>query len=124
MEKENKEKYEKITNLPKEDLPLVVEIMPGQAREGLIQVLQPNEYKGKKIEEIVKITLEKPVNIEDKNIVEKVKEELDGGKILYNNRETEGDISKYLVKEKTENGEEYYYVGLRAIRPQEGGLFY
>jgi len=108
----------------KEELPLVLEIMPGQAREGLIQVFQPNEYKEKKIEELVQMALEKPVSVEDRDILQKIRKELDGGKILYNNREVEGDVLKYAVKEKTEAGEEYFYVGLRAIRPQEGGLFY
>jgi len=57
-------------------------------------------------------------------MLDKISKELHGGKILYNNKEVKGDILEYAIKEKTEAGEEYYYVGLRVIRPQEGGLRY
>ncbi|MEM5868815.1 MAG: hypothetical protein QXL09_02595 [Candidatus Aenigmatarchaeota archaeon] len=102
-------------------LPLVLEIIPGQAKNGLLVLFDPGKYEEKNLEDLVKEALEKEVSIEERDLVEKIKEQLMGGKLLYNNREINGKAIDYAVKEKTEAGEEYLYIALRAIKPQEGG---
>ncbi|MEM4641098.1 MAG: hypothetical protein QXW65_01090 [Candidatus Pacearchaeota archaeon] len=113
-------------NLNQEKLPLVLEIIPGQAKEGLLVLFKPGEYEEKNLEALVKEALEKEVSIEERDLVEKIKEQLDGGKLLhiYNNKEVKGEAIKHAVKETTEVGEKYLYIGVRVIKPEEGGSKY
>jgi hypothetical protein len=102
-------------------LPLVLEIVPGQAREGVVDIYQPGTYNRKTLKQLVDMTLAKDMAIEDRQIVDEVKKQLSGGILLYNGKEIHSSPLDYAVKEKTAAGEEYLYVRLRAIKPQEGG---
>jgi len=103
-------------------LPLVLEIIPGQAAEGLIDVYEPGSYEGKPLRELCKMTLnEKNWSIEDQQILEDVNRQLAGGRLICRGRAIEGTALDQGVVEETEAGERYLYVSIRAIKPQEGG---
>lgn len=103
-------------------LPLVVEIIPGQAAEGLIDVYEPGSYEGKTLRKLCDKTLiKKKWTIEEQLIIEDIRRQLEGGKLLCRGKEIEGSALEYAVAEKTEAGEKYLYIPVRAIRPQEGG---
>lgn len=105
-------------------LPLVVEIIPGQAAEGLIDIYEPGSYEGKSLRKLCDRTLNKKKwTIEEQLIIEDILRQLEGGKLLCRGKEIEGSALEYAVAEKTEAGEKYLYVPVRAIKPQEGGLF-
>lgn len=104
-------------------LPLVVEILPGQAAEGLIDIYEPGTYAGKTLRKLCDRTLSKKKwTIEEQLIIEDINRQLEGGKLLCRGQEIEGAAMEYAVSEQTEAGEKYLYVPVRAIRPQEGGL--
>jgi hypothetical protein len=104
-------------------LPLVVEIIPGQAAEGLIDIYEPGSYEGKTLRNLCDKTLNKKKwTIEEQLIVEDINRQLHGGRLLCRGQEIEGGAPEYAVPEQTEAGEKYLYVPIRAIRPQEGGL--
>jgi hypothetical protein len=104
-------------------LPLVVEIMPGQAAEGLIDIYEPGSYEGKTLRKLCDRTLSKKKwTIEEQLIVEDINRQLDGGKLLCRGQEIEGTALEYAVSEQTQAGEKYLYVPIRAVKPQEGGL--
>lgn len=104
-------------------LPLVVEIIPGQAGEGLIDIFEPGTYEGKTLRKLCDRTLtRKNPTIEERLVIEDIRRQLEGGKLLCRGREIEGTAVGYGVEEKTEAGEKYLYIPVRAIRPQEGGL--
>jgi hypothetical protein len=104
-------------------LPLVVEILPGQAAEGLIDIYEPGSYEGKTLRRLCERTLSKKKwTIEEQLIIEDINRQLEGGKLLCRGQEIEGAALEYAVSEQTEAGEKYLYVPLRAIRPQEGGF--
>ena len=103
-------------------LPLVVEIMPGQAAEGLIDIYEPGSYEGKTLRKLCDRTLSKKKwSIEEQLIIEDISRQLDGGKLLCKGQDIEGAALEYAVAEQTEAGEKYLYVPIRAIKPQEGG---
>jgi hypothetical protein len=103
-------------------LPLVLEIMPGQAGEGLVDVYEPGTYEGKSLRELCEKTLNKTnLTIEERQIVEEIQRQLDGGKLLSGGREIDGTALQYAAPEQTDEGETYLYVQIRAIKPQEGG---
>jgi hypothetical protein len=103
-------------------LPLVVEIMPGQAAEGLIDIYEPGSFEGKTLRNLCDRTLSKKKwTIEEQLIIEDIKRQLDGGKLLCRGQDTEGAALEYAVSEQTEAGEKYLYVPIRAVKPQEGG---
>jgi len=105
-------------------LPLVVEILPGQAAEGLIDIYEPGTYEGKTLRKLCDKTLSKKKwTIEEQLIIEDINRQLEGGKLLCRGQEIEGAAMEYAVSEQTEAGEKYLYVPVRAIRPQEGGLW-
>ena len=104
-------------------LPLVVEILPGQAAEGLIDIYEPGSYEGKTLRKLCDRTLSKKKwTIEEQLIIEDINRQLDGGKLLCRGQEIEGAALEYAVSEQTEAGEKYLYVPIRAIKPQEGGF--
>jgi hypothetical protein len=104
-------------------LPLVIEILPGQAAEGLIDIYEPGTYAGKTLRKLCDRTLSKKKwTIEEQLIIEDINRQLEGGKLLCRGQEIEGAAMEYAVSEQTEAGEKYLYVPVRAIRPQEGGL--
>ena len=45
-----------------------------------------------------------------------------GGKLLAKGRDTQAQALDYARLEQSEAGENYFYVPVRAIKPQEGGL--
>ena len=103
-------------------LHLVVEIMPGHAAEGLIDIYEPGSYEGKSLRKLCDRTLNKKnLSIEEQLIVEDITRQLQGGKLLCRGQEIEGTALEYAVSEETEAGEKYLYVPVRAIKPQEGG---
>ena len=104
-----------------ERLPVVVEILPGQATEGLIRVFTPGTYEGKTLDELTTGMLGKQTTIEEQRLIEEIQKQLEGGKLLYKGAEATGDLLEYATQQKTAAGETYLYVELRAIKPQEGG---
>jgi hypothetical protein len=103
--------------------PLVLEIIPGHAAEGLIEIYQPGSYEGESLRRLCEEALmKKNLSIEEQLIVEDISRQLAGGKLLCRGQEIGGTALEFAVSEQTEAGEKYYYVPVRAIRPQEGGL--
>ena len=103
-------------------LPLVIEIMPGQAGEGLVDIYHPGSYEGKPLRKLCQNTLnKKDLSIEEQLILEDINRQLDGGKFLSRGQEIDNMAPAYAVIEETEAGEKYLYVPVRAIKPQEGG---
>jgi hypothetical protein len=103
-------------------LPMVVEIIPGQAGEGLIEVFEPGDYEGQSLQELCSRMLAKTNwSLEDLQVLEDIQRQLDGGRLLTKTGGTEGAAQKYAACEETSAGEKYYYVAVRAIKPQEGG---
>lgn len=104
-------------------LPLVLEIIPGQAGEGLIDICQPGNYEGKSLRKLCDRALSrKNWSIEEQQILEDILRQLDGGRLLCRGQGIDGTALAYAVQEETEAGEKYLYIPIRAIKPQEGGL--
>ncbi|MBU0987440.1 MAG: hypothetical protein KKH68_09330 [Proteobacteria bacterium] len=104
-------------------LPLVLEILPGHAAEGLIEIYEPGSYEAQSLRKLCDRTLSKKnLTIEEQLIVEDVARQLKGGKLLCRGQEIEGTALEFAVSEQTEAGEKYFYVPVRAIKPQEGGV--
>ena len=103
-------------------LPLVIEIIPGQANEGLIDVCQPGSYEGKTLRKLCDNALaKKNWSIEEQQILEDINRQLNGGRLLCRGHAVDGTALEYAAVEQTEAGEKYLYVPIRAIQPQEGG---
>jgi hypothetical protein len=103
-------------------LPLVLEIMPGHAADGLIEIYEPGSYEGKTLRKLCDRALSKKnLTIEEQLIVEDIARQLDGGKLLCRGQDIEGTALEFAISEETEAGEKYFYVPVRAIKPQEGG---
>jgi len=103
-------------------LPLVVEILPGQASEGLIDIFEPGFYEGKTLRQLVERTLNRTdLTIEERQALEDIQRQLAGGKLLSGGREVDGRATEYARMEETQEGERYLYVPVRAVKPQEGG---
>jgi len=106
-----------------EILPLILEILPGHAAEGLIDIYEPGSYEGKTLRKLFERTLSKKKwSIEEQLIMEDITRQLQGGKLLCRGHDIEGRALEYAVTEQTEAGEKYLYVPIRAIKPQEGGI--
>ena len=104
-------------------LPLVLEILPGHAAEGLIDIYEPGSYEVKSLRILCERTLRKKnLTIEEQLIAEDVARQLEGGKLLCRGQEIDGTALEFAVSEQTEAGEKYFYVPIRAIKPQEGGV--
>lgn len=111
------------THVVEQVLPLVLEIIPGQAGEGLIDIYEPGSYEGQSLWKLCEKTLDKKNwSIEEQQILEDIKRQLDGGRLLCRGRRIEGTALDHAALEETEAGERYLYVPIRAIKPQEGGL--
>jgi len=107
-----------------EKLSLVLEVIPGQAKEGLLTIFEAGKWETTELSDLVQKALAKDCSIEERDLVGKINEQMDGGKLLYNNKEIHSTAADYAVREKTEAGQDYLYVALRAIKPQEGGRAY
>jgi hypothetical protein len=106
-----------------EVLPLVLEIMPGQASEGLVDIVEAGSYEGRSLRKLVEAALNRPdLAIEERLVLEDIKRQLDGGKLLSRGKDIDGTATEYASVEETEVGEKYLYVPVRAIKPQEGGV--
>ena len=102
---------------------MVVEILPGQAGEGLLAVFEPGSYEGKALHDLCQQMLERrDWSIEERQILEDIQRQLTGGKLLAKGRDTQAQALDYARLEQSEAGENYFYVPVRAIKPQEGGL--
>jgi hypothetical protein len=103
-------------------LPLVIEIIPGQAAEGLIDIYEPGSYTRKTLSQLIGNTLGKDGwSLEEQQILVDIMRQLQGGKILWRGQEIQGLATEYAVVERTDDGEQYLYVPVRVIKPQEGG---
>ncbi|MFZ5450982.1 MAG: hypothetical protein ACOZF2_03775 [Thermodesulfobacteriota bacterium] len=103
-------------------LPLVVEIIPGQAGEGLIEVYEPGKYEDQSLQELCARMLAKTNwSIEELQVLEDIQRQLDGGRLLTKGGGIGNAAPKYATLEETSAGEKYLYVAVRAIKPQEGG---
>lgn len=106
----------------REKLPLVLEILPGQAGEGLVVVFEPGSYEHRDLRELCDDALNRPnLSIEEQVILEDINRQLQGGKLLFRGQEVQGAPLAAAVIEETEAGERYNYIPIRAIKPQEGG---
>jgi hypothetical protein len=104
-------------------LPLVLEIIPGQAGEGLVVVLEPGSYEGSTLRDLCHQALGRTdFSIEERQILEDIQRQLQGGKLLCQGRILDAPVQSFGTVEETEAGEAYLYVPVRAIKPQEGGL--
>jgi hypothetical protein len=104
-------------------LPLVLEIIPGQAGEGLVVVMEPGSYEGSTLRELCHQVLGRTdFSIEERQILEDIQRQLQGGKLLCQGRDLDSPAQSAGTVEETEAGEVYLYVPVRAIKPQEGGL--
>ncbi len=104
-------------------LPLVIEIVPGQAGEGLIDIYEPGTYEGIPLRELIHRTLGKRNwSVEEAQTLDDVNRQLLGGKLLIRGKEIHGPAQEYAIVEETEEGEKYLYVSVHAIKPQEGGM--
>ncbi len=105
-----------------EQLPLVVEILPGQAGEGLLAVFEPGRYAGRSLAELCQEMLaRRDWSIEERQILEDIQRQLQGGILWVRGRNVQGPALEYARLEQSEAGERYFYVPVRAIKPQEGG---
>jgi hypothetical protein len=103
-------------------LPLVVEILPGQAGEGLLEVFEAGSYETKKLGDLCQQMLERhDWSIEERQILDDIQRQLQGGKLLAKGRNTQSPVLEYVRLEESEEGERYFYIPVRAIKPQEGG---
>jgi hypothetical protein len=104
-------------------LPLVIEIMPGQASEGLVDIHEAGSYQEVSLRQLVEKALSRTdLSIEERLVLEDIQRQLDGGILLSRGREIDGPAADYASVEETEAGEKYLYVPIRAIKPQEGGV--
>lgn len=104
-------------------VPLVLEIMPGHAAEGLITVYEPGSYEDATLRLLCDRVLQKSnLSLEEQLILEDIARQLEGGKLLCRGQEIDGAAIAFAIAEETEAGEKYFYVPVRAIRPQEGGM--
>jgi hypothetical protein len=103
-------------------LPMVVEILPGQAGEGLLAVYEPGSYEDKSLAELCREMLaRRDWSIEERQILEDIQRQVKGGKLLARGRDTQSQALEYARLEQSEAGENYFYVPVRAIKAQEGG---
>jgi len=103
-------------------LPLVLEIIPGQAGEGLVVVMEPGSYEGSSLRELCDLALSRTdFSIEERQILEDIERQLQGGKLLCQGRDLDAPAQAFATVEETAAGEAYCYVPVRAIKPQEGG---
>ena len=104
-------------------LPLVLEIIPGQAGEGLVVVMEPGSFEDSTLRDLCHQALGRTdFSIEERQILEDIQRQLQGGKLLCQGRDLDAPAQSFGTVEETEAGEAYLYVPVRAIKPQEGGL--
>ena len=69
-------------------LPLVVEILPGQAGEGLLEVFEAGSYETKKLADLCQQMLARhDWSIEERQILDDIQRQLQGGKLLAKGQE-------------------------------------
>jgi hypothetical protein len=111
-----------LTDLVERILPLVLELLPGQAGEGLIEVHEPGSYEVQSLRKLCERLLSRTNwSLEEQQVLEDLKRQLKGGRLLCRGRQIDGAALDYAVVEETEAGEKYLYIPVRAIKPQEGG---
>lgn len=104
-------------------LPLILEIIPGQAGEGLVVVMEAGSYEGSNLRQLCQEALKRTdYSIEERQILEDIQRQLQGGKLLCQGRDVDAPVHVFGTIEETEAGEEYFYVPVRALKPQEGGF--
>lgn len=103
---------------------LVLEIVPGQAASGIRRLYEPHEYKGQDIGDLVDQHLEGGVSAEDQPTLRSIEEQLDSGHLVHDGDRVNRRASpnRYWRDEETLDGEDFKYIKLKAITPQEGGL--
>jgi hypothetical protein len=111
------------TDVVEQVLPLVLELLPGQAGEGLIEVHEPGSYEVQSLRKLCERLLSRTTwSLEEQQVLEDVKRLLEGGRLLCRGRQIDGAALDYAVVEETEAGEKYLYIPVRVIKPQEGGV--
>ncbi|MBM4289009.1 MAG: hypothetical protein FJ135_12870 [Deltaproteobacteria bacterium] len=110
---------------PREELlPLVVEIIPGQAGEGLLAIFEPGSYENKPLADLCREMLaRRDWSIEERQILDDIMRQLQGGILMAKGRDLQSQALDYARLEQSEEGENYFYAPVRAIKPQEGGVF-
>lgn len=113
------EKDKEVRKMP---VPLVVEIIPGQAAEGLLEVFEPETYEGRTLQELVDAILARQdLSVEEREVLDDISAQMERGVLLCAGRPIDGDPLERARVEEADDGEKYYYVAVRALRPQEGG---
>lgn len=103
-------------------LPLVLELIPGQAGEGLIEVHEPGTYEAQPLRKLCERLLARTSwSLEEQQVLEDLRRLLGGGRLLCRGRQIDGTPLAHAVVEETEAGEKYLYIPVRVIKPQEGG---
>jgi hypothetical protein len=117
-------------NQPKE-MQLVIKIRPGQSNNGLMAMFDSDEYKGKSIKELINMAMNSPqLTAEDQNYKKQIDEQLQGGgKLLHKSKELQYQNKPnpldYAEQQQDEvSKQDFLYIELNAVRPQEGGLGY
>ena len=125
MEIEQKRKEKE---MPLEDLYLVLE-MATKGTEPIVAAFDPNEWKGRRVGDIVELGIEKILEgeypEEEKflaNTIKKIYQS--GGNILYESKKVgkEDEIIEYTILSESEEGLKYLLIHLEIIKPEEGGL--
>jgi hypothetical protein len=97
-------------------LPLVLEIKPNQAAEGLVGVFKPNEYCEQNVDSLARTILENPdLNDLERGIVSDIERNLRNGELKMHGKKAAGFAKGYATLEKSEAGEPFLYLELRAI---------
>ena len=109
-----------------EGLPLVVEIIPGTAGEGqgLLRAFQPGEYDLKRTTPaaLMHQIMSKPESVFDSRVIDRLNRE--GTNHLFVGRKAHRVTTQCLAdyaELRSEDGQQYVYLLLRSIKPQEGG---
>src|SRR3989304_7014226 len=103
-------------------LPLVLEIIPGQAADGLIDIYEPGSHEGQTLRKRCERTLnKKDWTIEELQILEDILRQLEGGRLICRGKPIEGTALDHAARQAPEAGEEHQDVALPLIQPQDGG---
>ena len=106
------------------NLPLVIELLPGQAREGLVTIFDSGDWEGRKTSNLIAEALGNEHDVEDRRLADRVETQLNsGGQLLYNGQSVGDNPAEYTVREQSASGQDYLYAAFSVIQPQEGGAY-
>src|SRR4030067_3812261 len=88
-------------------LPLVLEIIPGQAADGLIDIYEPGSHEGQTLRKLCERTLnKKDWSIEELQILEDIRRQPEGGRLICRGKPSAGAALDLAAREATEGGGE------------------